>query len=142
MSTITADLTGGTAVRITTDSHSWVADEPITVGGTDLGPNPYEMLLGALAACTCITISLYCQRKGWALDSVSTRFTYSRIHADDCEHCEESATGYLDHVEAEIFVEGDFDDDARRRLRQVAVRCPVHKTLENGIHFTEQVTVG
>lgn len=142
MATITADLTLGTAVRVSTDRHTWAADEPVQQGGADLGPNPYELLLGALGACTCITIRMYCDRKGWALESVSTRFTYDRIHAEDCQECEEDATGYLDHVTSEIFIEGDFDDEASERLRQVASRCPVHKTLARGVHFTEQVVVG
>lgn len=142
MATISADLSHGTAVRITSDTHTWVADEPVTVGGSDLGPTPYEMLLGALAACTCITIRMYCDRKGWRLDSVSARFTYDRIHADDCEGCDDADSGYLDRVQTEIFIEGDFDEEASERLREVAQRCPVHKTLERGVHFTEKVVVG
>lgn len=142
MATVTADLTHGMAVRISTEHHTWAADEPIQVGGTDLGPNPYELLLGALGACTAITIRIYCDRKGWPLESVSARFTHDKIHAEDCEHCEDEATGYLDHVSAEIFIDGEFDEDAKDRLRQVAVQCPVHKTLAKGIHFTDDVVVG
>ena len=142
MSTITADLTQGYVVEVSNGRHSWRADEPAGVGGTDTGPTPYELLLGALAACTCITLSMYCQRKQWPLDSVSTRYSFDRVHADDCERCEETATGWLDRVRSEIFVEGPFDEAQRARLAEIARRCPVHKTLDNGIHFDEDVVVG
>jgi len=110
------------------------------MNGTDTGPNPYELLLGALGACTCITISYYCQRKGWALESVSASYTYDKIHADDCEHCDDDASGFLHNVEAEIFIDGDFDEDQRARLADIATRCPVHKTLDQGMVFAETIT--
>lgn len=141
MTQIVADLTQGTAVRVTNGRDVWVADEPLDVGGTDLGPDPYELLLGALGACTSITIALYCRKKGLRLDSVSARYEFDRIHADDCEDCDDEATGYLQRVQSEIFVEGDFDDETKERLEQIAMRCPVHKTLEADLQFQETVTV-
>ncbi len=143
MTTITADLTGGTLVEIRNGRHVWLADEPPELNGTDKGPNPYEMLLGSLAACTAITLSFYSQRKGWPLESVSVKYEYEKVHADDCTECDEDALGWLDGVRSEIFVEGTFDDEQRKRLAEVAKRCPVHKTLDNGITFiSEEVTVG
>lgn len=140
---ITADLTDGMSVRLTNGRHEWLADEPESAGGADTGPTPYELLLGALAACTCITVAMYCQRKGWALDNVSVEYRHDRVHADDCEDCESDATGYLDRVRSQIFIDGDFDDAQRERLAQVAVRCPVHKTLDKGITFgAEEIHVG
>ncbi|MGI9607996.1 MAG: OsmC family protein [Acidimicrobiales bacterium] len=140
MTTITADLTTGTAVELRSGRHIWYADEPLDLNGTDTGPNPYEMLLGALGACTCITLSFYCQRKGWTLRSVSVEYTYEKIHADDCAHCDEDAAGFLHNVTSEIFLDGDFDDDQRTRLAQIAERCPVHRTLSEGMVFDETVT--
>lgn len=143
MARVTADLTAGTQVRVSNGRHEWAADEPSDAGGGDTGPTPYEMLLGALAACTCITVSLYCQRKGWPLDNVSVEYDYDRVHARDCEDCETDASGYLDRVRSRIFIDGSFDDAQRKRLREIAVRCPVHKTLDRGITFgDEQVMVG
>jgi len=140
---ITADLTGGAYVRVTNGRHVWIGDEPESAGGTDEAPNPYELLLGALAACTCITVSLYCQHKGWKLDNVSVEYEHDRVHADDCDDCDSDATGHLDRVRSRIFIDGDFDDAQRERLRQVAVRCPVHKTLDRGITFGhEEIHVG
>jgi putative redox protein len=100
------------------------------------------MLLGALGACTCITLAMYAQRKEIAVHSISARFTYDRIHADDCGFCDDDEQGFIDTVRTEIFIEGDFDDAQRTRLAEVATRCPVHKTLERGITFDENVVVG
>lgn len=141
--TITADLSEGAVVEIRSDDHVWRADEPVDLGGSDTGPDPYELLLGSLAACTCITLSFYAKRKGIALHSVSVRYEYDKIHADDCGDCDDEAAGWLDRVQAQIFIEGEFTDEQRVRLGEVAVRCPVHKTLANGISFTsEEVIIG
>ena len=72
--------------------------------------------------------------------SVSTKYTYDKIHADDCAHCEDDATGFLHHVTSEIFMDGDFDDAQRARLEEIAKKCPVHRTLEAGLVFDESVT--
>jgi uncharacterized OsmC-like protein len=143
MTTITADLTVGLAVELRAGNHVWVADEPIEVGGTDTGPNPYEMLLSAVAACTCITLSMYCRRKGWALHSISAKYEFDRVHADDCDDCEDDAEGRIDRVRSEIFIEGEFDEAQRTRLTDIAQKCPVHKTIAHGVGFTtECVFVG
>lgn len=142
--TITANLTGGkTTVEIRSGDRMWLADEPVEVGGEGLGPDPYSLLLSALASCTCLTIELYCRRKQWDLDSVSARFTHERVHADDCDACEEDAAGYIDTIRSQVLIEGSFDAEQRARLEQIARRCPVHKTLVQGVTFTsEQVIVG
>lgn len=142
MATITADLTEGFKVSITNGRHTWGADEPVELSGTDTGPNPYELLLGALASCTSITLSMYAARKNIALDSISVQYSYDKVHADDCGFCDDDASGYIDTVTSQIFVEGTFTDAERDRLAEVATRCPVHKTLEKGISFGEQVFVG
>lgn len=69
MSQVTAQLNSGTVVQISNGRHEWAGDEPVAIGGTDSGPNPYELLLGSLAACTCVTLALYCQHKGLVLRS-------------------------------------------------------------------------
>ena len=155
MPTITADLTEGYCVEVGNGRHTWFADEPVDLGGTDEGPTPYEMLLGSVAACTGITLSMYAKRKGIELHSVSVRYTYEKLHADDCGFCESEAEGFIDTVTSEVFVEGfidtvtsevfvegDFTEEQRQRLAEVAVRCPVHKTLERGITFNETIYVG
>ena len=143
MATITADLISGFAVELRAGDHIWHADEPAGLGGTDTGPNPYELLISAVAACTCITVSMFCRRKGWKLHSISARYEIDKVHADDCEDCEDGSKGYIDRARSEIFIEGEFDEDQRARLSDVARRCPVHKTLDHGVGFTtETVFVG
>lgn len=139
MATILAELTSGTQVHISNGRHAWRADEPPDAGGTDIGPTPYEILLGALAACTCITLALYCRHKGITLKAVAAAYEHTRIHAKDCEDCEDPKKGFIDRVESRIRIAGEFTDAQRQRLAQVAERCPVHKTLANGVKMVDQV---
>jgi putative redox protein len=140
MSQVNASLKTGLQVEISNGRHEWLADEPVDVGGTDTGPNPYELLLGGLAACICVTIAMYCRHKGLTLNSIDASFRFSRIHADDCEHCEDDATGFLDHIESNVHIDGEFDESQKKRLSQIATRCPVHKTLANGVEFKDNAT--
>ena len=143
MATITADLTAGYAVELRSGDHVWYADEPADLGGTDTGPDPYSMLLSAVAACTCITLSMYCTRKGWLLHSISARYEHDKVHVDDCSDCGDGLDGRIDRIRSEIFIEGDFDDEQRARLADIAQRCPVHRTVAEGAAFTtETVFVG
>ncbi len=139
MATITAELTQGTVVHISDGRHQWRADEPPSAGGTDSAPNPYELLLGSLAACTCITVSLYSQHKGIELQSVTARYEFSRIHARDCEDCDEGDKGFIDLINSQVHIKGDLDDGQRERLAQIVGRCPVHKTLEKGVRIADEV---
>lgn len=140
MARISAKLSSGTVVRISNGRHQWQADEPLGVGGSDDGPNPYELLLGALGACTCITISLYCRHKGLRLESVSTTYDFSRVHADDCENCDDPGEGLIEKISSSVHIEGDFDSAQQKRLAQIAQRCPVHKTLAAGVAFEDGAT--
>lgn len=123
----------GFAQEIVAGPHRLIADEPPAVpGGTDTGPTPYDLLLAGLGACTSMTLRMYADRKKWPLTGVETRLRHSRIHAEDCEDCE-SASGRIDRIERTIALEGDLDDGQRRRLLEIADRCPVHRTLTNEI---------
>lgn len=139
---ITAELTSGMAVRLSNGRHEWQADEPLGAGGTDSGPNPYELLLGSLAACTCVTISWYCQFKKLPLESVRTTYDFERVHADDCKDCDIPDKGFIEKIASNVHIEGDFDEAQRKRLAQIAQRCPVHKTLAHGVEFEDNATFG
>lgn len=115
---------------IRTPTHEFLADEPISVGGKDIGPNPYELLLAALGACTSMTLRMYANRKQWSVESILVRLQHSRIHAEDCESCE-TTEGRIDRIEKEIIVTGELDDAQVTRLGEIADRCPVHRTLMN-----------
>ena len=140
MAKITATLTEGYTVTLeSSEGHTWMADEPEDVGGDDQGPNPYELLLGSLAACTTITLSMYAQRKGWELRRIEASYAHDRVHADDCADCEDDRVGYIDRITSDIVIDGDLDDHARERLADVAAKCPVHKTLAKGVHLVDEV---
>ncbi len=140
MSKISAKLESGTVVRLSNGRHEWTADEPVDASGTDAGPNPYELLLGSLAACTCMTISMYCRHKGMTLHSIDASYEFSNIHADDCKDCEDSDKGFVEKITSNINIRGDFSDAQRKRLAQIVERCPVHKTLSRGVAFEDNAT--
>jgi len=142
MATVTAQLTSGTRVSLSNGRHQWLADEPPQANGTDTGPTPYELLLGALASCTCITLSLYAAHKGIVIDSMTASYDFARVHADDCKECDDDAKGFIDHISSRIRIDGTFDDAQRKRLAQIAERCPVHKTLTKGVVIADTVTFG
>ncbi|HUF08482.1 MAG TPA: alpha/beta fold hydrolase [Rhodothermales bacterium] len=112
--------------------HRCVADEPPSHGGQGLGPTPYDFLIGALGACTTMTLRMYADRKEWPLDSVRVRLRFLRVHASDSGEAEKSSA-LIDRVEREIEIYGDLDDEQRARLIEIADRCPVHRTLKGDI---------
>lgn len=140
MSEITAELTSGLEVTMSNGRHTWRAGEPESAGGTDGGPNPYELLLGSLAACTCMTIAMYCRHKNLDLQSVKASFEFSNVHADDCDDCDDETSGFIEQVSSHVNIAGEFDESQQRRLAQIATRCPVHKTLTQGLHITDKAT--
>jgi putative redox protein len=116
-----------------------VADEPRDVGGTDEGPTPYELLLGALGACTSMTIILYAKRKGWDVRGVTVELEHDRVHVRDCADCEADAGGFLDRIRAQITVDGPLHEAERVRLEEIARRCPVRKSLSDKIRVEDEL---
>jgi putative redox protein len=130
--TVVHGVASGFAQEIRVGDHRLIADEPLAVGGTDRGPDPYSLLAAALGACTSMTISMYARRKQWPLESVTVTLQHSRVHASDCEACED-AKRLLDRLECVIELRGALDDDQRQRLLEMATKCPVHRTLTSEI---------
>ncbi|MCG3753156.1 OsmC family protein [Amycolatopsis sp. Poz14] len=123
---------GRYAQRVTTAGHEFLADEPESVGGTDAGPTPYDLLLSALGTCTSMTLRMYADRKGIPLTRTTVRLRHDRVHARDCERCE-TEVGLISRITREISLEGDLDDAQRARLLEIADKCPVHRTLSHEI---------
>ena len=114
--------------------HRFRADEPPSVGGTDTGPTPYELVSAGLGACTVMTVRMYADRKGWPLEGVEAHVRHGKIHAKDCASCE-TETGRIDRFERTIRLLGPLDDTQRARLLEIADRCPVHRTLHNEVEI-------
>jgi putative redox protein len=122
----------GFAQEIVAGSHRMTADEPVSAGGTDAGPSPYDFLLAALGACTSITVGMYARRKGWPLEEVTVNLRHSKIHASDCADCETKEAA-LDHITRDIHFAGKLTTEQRFKLLEVANKCPVHRTLTSEI---------
>jgi putative redox protein len=119
---------------VTTGSHRMLADEPVSVGGQDSGPGPYDLLLAGLGACTSMTMRMYADRKSLPVDRISVTLKHSKIHAKDCAECE-TREGMLDQIDRVIGIEGALDADQRQRLMEIADKCPVHRTLQSEIRI-------
>ena len=124
----------GYVQNISVGPHVLLADEPIESGSNDAGPNPYELLLAALGACTSMTVRIYAERKHWPLHGVQVRLSYARIHFEDCAECD-TKKSMTDRIEMAISLTGDLSEDQRRRLIEIANNCPVHRTLASGIQI-------
>jgi putative redox protein len=129
---------GNLRQEIAAGAHTFFADEPVDDGGDDTGPNPYELLLGALGACTSMTLLLYARRKGWPLEGVEVRLSHRRDYAQDCEECVERPMR-IDVIDRRITLHGALDDAQRARLLEIAARCPVHRTLTGTVRINDHL---
>ena len=120
--------------RIVAGRHSYLADEPVSVGGGDVGPGPYDFLLSALGTCTSMTLRLYAQRKQLPLTRIRVALRHRRIHMEDCAGCDEKDTR-LEVIDREITLTGDLDAATRARLMEIADKCPVHRTLTSKLEI-------
>jgi putative redox protein len=114
--------------------HHLLADEPRAAGGDDSGPGPYDFLLTALGACKSMTMRLYADRKSFPLERATVTLNHNKIYARDCEECE-TREGMLDQIEVVIGLEGPLDADQRKRIHEIADKCPVHRTLMSEIRI-------
>ena len=123
---------------IQTKNHTFIADEPASIGGSDFGPSPYEYLNAALAACTVMTLKMYAERKQWDLQEIFVFISHSRKHSDDLQ-VEVDKPKYLDHISKKLKFVGNLDVTQKERLKEIASRCPVHKTIASEVIFETQI---
>ncbi len=129
-------LQEGTRATIKVRQHRWHADEPADAGGTDSGPTPGEMMLGALGSCMAITCRLYAERKGWDLQRVEVKLDYERFNGRDYP-AHKGSDAFVHELREALVFHGDLDEKQRKRLRDIAGKCPIHRLLEYPTYFVE-----
>jgi uncharacterized OsmC-like protein len=120
--------------EVTVGRHRLLADEPVSAGGGDAGPDPYDYLLTALGVCTSMTVGLYARRKNLPLQAIKVSLWHSRIYAKDCEECE-TTEGILDRINVEVELTGSLSSEQHAKLIEIASKCPVHRTLTSEINI-------
>lgn len=113
---------------IQTKKHNFIADEPASIGGNDFGPSPYDFLSAGLAACTVMTLKMYAERKKWDLREVYAYITYSKKHSDDLM-LDLDKPKRIDHLQKRLKFIGDLDGVQKAKLKEIASKCPVHRSL-------------
>ena len=119
--------------QVLANGHHLTADEPESAGGNNYGPSPYDLLSAALGACTAMTMKMYAERKKWDLEEAYVHLKHGKTHAQDCADCEEGNTSKIDRFERMVELHGNLDDAQRKRLLEIADRCPVHRTLHETV---------
>ena len=125
--------------HVYTKRHHLIADEPVSFGGSDLGPSPYELLNAAVGSCTVLTLKLYAKRKKWDLQEVYVYLSYDKKHGEELGTADSNSLGKIDHITKKIKLVGNLDEKQKKRLLEIASKCPVHKTLSNGVHFDSEL---
>ncbi|WP_188915134.1 bifunctional alpha/beta hydrolase/OsmC family protein [Salinarimonas ramus] len=129
---VSEDAPGGLLQHVSVDGRfHLIADEPLSVGGSDLGPTPYQFLSVALGACTAMTLRMYARRKKLPLESVVVDVTHDKVHAHDSDDAEGGAHRRVDRFVRRLNITGDLAPAERARLVEIADMCPVHRTLEH-----------
>ena len=123
---------------IQTQKHSFTADEPESAGGDDFGPSPYDFLSAGLAACTVMTLKLYAERKKWDLQEVFAYITYSKKHSDDLNLDVEKPARF-DYLLKKLKFVGNLDEEQKQKLKEIASKCPVHRTLQSDIIIETEI---
>jgi putative redox protein len=118
--------------ELTVRGKTLLVDEPVEVGGNGAGPTPYELLSGALAACTAMTLRLYAERKGWTLPPFSVEVAHSIVKGPEGERPR-------DRFARHIALEGTIDEEKKAKLIEIANKCPVHRTFMSGFEVPTDI---
>ncbi len=135
---VNGNTSDGMLVAVNANGHQFIGDEPVELGGTGLGPTPYDLLGAALASCTAMTLNFFARRESLPLENVEVSVTHDKIHAADCSECEKKS-GKIDRFKREISVKGKLTDEQLELMLKIADRCPVHRTLENEITIASRL---
>lgn len=119
-------------------SHHLTADEPVNVGGKDLGPSPYDFLMVSLGTCTSMTVRMYAKLKAIPLEKITVHLTHDKIYDEDCKHCE-NENSKIDHINVVLELAGNLTPEQSAKLLAIANQCPVHRTLTSKIVINTQL---
>lgn len=126
---------------LTAGNHELIADEPPNVqGGNDEGPDPYDLLLMSLGACTVMTVKMYANGKKWPVEDIYLELRHNKSHVEDCENSEQS-TSKIDRIEKELIIKGDLNQEQLDKLLEISKKCPVHRTLMSDIQIESNLSV-
>lgn len=132
--------------RVHVGNHTLLADEPLSVGGLDTGPTPYDFLAAAIAACTSMTLRIYADFKKLPLEKVEVEVVHEKVHAQDCDACmledleKTNSKGKIDRFERRLKLYGPLSQSDKASLLRIADKCPVHQTVENGAAIVTRLT--
>lgn len=129
---VSADSKAPMVANISAGAEQMTIDESGIAQGIKTGADPYDFLLASLGACTVITLHMYAQRKKWPLERAEVSLRHERVHAEDCQHCEDKEAK-LTQIIKRLRLYGDLTDEQRKRLEMISTKCPVQKTLTGGI---------
>jgi len=115
--------------RIKAGAHTFASDAPKSVGGAETAPDPHELLLAALGACTSITMQMYAKRKGWDLKEVTVNLSEEKLDGQQ-----------ISKINRDIKVDGDLAQDQVEALKSAAEKCPIHKLLSGANQITTAIS--
>ena len=127
--------------EISAGNHRFQADEPVSFGGADVAPDPYDYLMASLGACTSMMVGLQARKRKWPLENISISLTHSRIHAKDSEECL-SKNGMIDRIEVAVELTGPLTAEQRSELMKTAATCPIHRALKGEINVRLRAVSG
>lgn len=139
MAKATAYLSEGFKATITIRDHEMTADEPVHDGGENAGPQPMEMLVGALASCVAVTVQAYAKRKGFPLEGIEVEAKLIRYKGNEYPGYTGDALNVNEFIQKIKFIGSDLTDDQRRRMLEIAGKCPVHRILMQPNVFKEEL---
>src|SRR5436309_2693152 len=116
--------------RVDVRQHQLIADEPTQHGGDDEGPSPQELLAASLASCTAVTMEMYAKRKGWDIGPVEVEVEYTPAER-----------GCPTKFSLALRLASACTDEQIERLRVIAAKCPVHRTLDGEVMFDDRIEI-